>query len=897
MLPELQAQHGVRMDYRGTAGSDSLDQQQLALPSGSVIYGLEGNDTLSGSDANLIGGPGDDRLVGLGQWATATYWFAPAGVDVNLTTGVAHDGEGGTDALVGIRVVHGSGFADTLRGSAADEVLHGHGGNDTIDGGAGFDQAQFIFSDPAGYSYEWDPAAGGLRVTDTRTSDGNDGSVLLVSIEEIVFSGQGRETQSVHTNRYMPSAWSHVGSTSFHAGDAAVPRHVVGDFDGNGTIDILAHFTPSAAFGPNSSPAGGAVQFWSQDASGAYIKRDGVVEAAAPILGSEMVAADLNGDGVIDPVLFATGWDPYVDGQPYNPVGGYPGEEPFIWASNGGFQRLVDGAFPSTFGHHGAAGDIDGDNDIDLYVSSISVGAQGPHFLINDGAGGFTVRRDLLPDEVENDAARVLETFDNGVAKVWVENRFTASALIDANGDGALDLAVLPIAGSGTSRVYINDGGGRFTNAARWDLPASPYGSGTAKRDTPTGPNIYDGPNYLDTAVLDFNRDGKMDLVAVVTENRGSAEEFYFYRGTTVQFFQNTGTGFIDVTAQRTDFEHDVPFNQWHYDQVEIADVDQDGFIDLLIQRSPDALSIPSTRILHNDGTGYFADRALPAGIDDGVLIPVDAEAGLMVSMRNTHVLGYQGIAADAMVDVDTMRFDFSAGRDLFTGEVVSSPVLTSNQPGRWLHGTSAANTMTLSSGDERAWGYSGNDVLRGNGGNDRLNGGEGIDTAVYAGSRSEHTVGAGGASVTGVLSGADTLVSIERLAFDDVRLAFDLSGNAGTVAGLLGAVFGASFVGNPVYAGIGLSLADGGMTPAQLAQLAIDIRLGASPSNAQVVDLLYTNVMGDVPDEGIRQYFVGFIEGGHYTQASLAAFAAASSFNAAHVGLTGLAATGLAYV
>lgn len=885
------------MDYRGTAGSDSLDQQQLGLPSGSVIYGLEGNDTLSGSDANLIGGSGNDRLVGLGQWATATYWFAPAGVDVNLTTGVAHDGEGGADTLVGIRVVHGSSFIDTLRGSAADEVFHGHGSNDTIDGGAGFDQAQFIFSDPSGYSYEWDPTAGGLRVTDTRTSDGDDGSVLLISIEEMLFNGAGGETQTVHTNRYMPSAWSHVGSRSFHAGDAAVPRHVVGDFDGNGTIDILAHFTPAAAFGSNSNPAGGAVQFWSQDASGAYTKRDGVVDAATPILGSEMVAADLNGDGVIDPVLFAAGWDPYVDGQPVNPAGGYPGEEPFIWASNSGSQRLVEGAFPSTFGHHGAAGDIDGDNDVDLYVSSISVGAQGPHFLINDGTGRFTVRRDLLPDEVENDDAAVLQTFDNGVAKVWIENRFTASALIDANGDGALDLAVLPIAGSGTARIYINDGAGQFTNAARWNLPASPYGSGVAKRDTPTGPNIYDGPNYLDTAVLDFNRDGKMDLVAVVTENRGSAESFYFYRGTTVQFFQNTGTGFIDVTAQRTDFEHDVAFNQWHYDQVEVADVDQDGFADLLIQRSPDVLTIPSTRILHNDGTGFFADRAIPSGIDDGVLIPVDAEAGLMVSLRNTHVLGHDGTAADAVVDVDTMRFDFSAGRDFFTGQAIPSAALTSTQAGRWLHGTRSADTMTLSAGDEQAWGYSGNDILRGLGGNDRLDGGEGIDTAVYSGSRGEHTIGAGGASVTGGVSGADTLVSIERLVFDDVRLAFDLSGNAGTVARLLGAVFGASFVNNPGYAGIGLSLADSGMSPAELAQLAIDVRLGANPSNAQLVDLLYTNVMGVVPDAGTRQYFVSFIEGGQYTQAGLAILAADSSFNATHIGLTGLAATGLAYV
>jgi Ca2+-binding RTX toxin-like protein len=147
------------MDYYGTEGDDTLDQR--TLNGASPIYGLGGNDTILSVDGHMIGGPGNDTLIALGPFATATYWNSPKGVVVDLQFGTAQDGFGTTDILQNIRVVHGSGFADQLFGSAANEVFHGHGGNDLIDGRGGIDTVQFIFTTPEGHAFQWDAAAGG----------------------------------------------------------------------------------------------------------------------------------------------------------------------------------------------------------------------------------------------------------------------------------------------------------------------------------------------------------------------------------------------------------------------------------------------------------------------------------------------------------------------------------------------------------------------------------------------------------------------------------------------------------------------------------------------------------------------------------------------------------------
>jgi serralysin len=206
----------------------------------------------------------------------------------------------------------------------------------------------------------------------------------------------------------------------------------------------------------------------------------------------------------------------------------------------------------------------------------------------------------------------------------------------------------------------------------------------------------------------------------------------------------------------------------------------------------------------------------------------------------------------------------------------------------------------------ENAIGGSGNDTLIGNaaandlhggGGNDTLDGGAGIDAASYSGTRSGFTFAktATGFTVSSGVEGTDTLTSIERLHFADKYVAIDLAGNAGMVAKILGAVFGPASVQIASYVGIGLKYADGGMSYADLTQFALNA--AGLTGNKAVVDALYTNVVGSAPDAATEGAYVELLLNGTYTTATIGVMAADTAENQSHIGLTGLANTGLVYI
>lgn len=182
---------------------------------------------------------------------------------------------------------------------------------------------------------------------------------------------------------------------------------------------------------------------------------------------------------------------------------------------------------------------------------------------------------------------------------------------------------------------------------------------------------------------------------------------------------------------------------------------------------------------------------------------------------------------------------------------------------------------------------------------NDNLPGTTGLDTAVYGGTRGSYQLQASGGVfiiTSAGRNGADRLEQVERLQFGDANVALDLGGSAGLVARILGAVFGPASVGNQQYAGIGLWHLDHGMGYQDLVQLALDARLGSNADDAAVVDLLYGNVVGTPPSAEAADYYLGLLDSGQATQAGLGVFAADTALNAARIGLTGLAASGLAY-
>ncbi|WP_137181713.1 calcium-binding protein [Roseomonas sp. AR75] len=140
----------VRMAKIATAGGAVLGIDTLTGMDGFV--GTAGHDRLLGSglDESFAGGAGNDTIGGGDGFDTLRYDNAAGPVSVNLATGRASDGLGGTDLLrfaapgrSSIEMVVAGAGADTLIGDGGDNWLRGGAGADLLDGGAGFDVADW----------------------------------------------------------------------------------------------------------------------------------------------------------------------------------------------------------------------------------------------------------------------------------------------------------------------------------------------------------------------------------------------------------------------------------------------------------------------------------------------------------------------------------------------------------------------------------------------------------------------------------------------------------------------------------------------------------------------------------------------------------------------------------
>jgi Ca2+-binding RTX toxin-like protein len=148
----------------GTKGDDYIDYHNGVTDTGDTVYGEDGADSISGRGGNdtlfggngidgligddgddlLIGGEGGDLLSGVNGIDTASYADSDEGVVVDLYRddlefGVGFGGTADQDLLFSVENIIGSSFADTLEGSASDNVLDGGAGADTLYGQGGAD--------------------------------------------------------------------------------------------------------------------------------------------------------------------------------------------------------------------------------------------------------------------------------------------------------------------------------------------------------------------------------------------------------------------------------------------------------------------------------------------------------------------------------------------------------------------------------------------------------------------------------------------------------------------------------------------------------------------------------------------------------------------------------------
>ena len=412
-------------NLRGNAGNDTIDGGAgtadvaqytgattgitVNLDTGIVQDGQGGTDNLAGIEQiwgssfndSMLGGSGNDFFVGstgadtfdggLGVDAVS-YSFYPSasnsptqGVSVDLATGTARDAFGGVDRLVGIEIVEGSSFADTITGGAADEIIRGNGGADSLSGGAGNDQIY---------------AFGASDIARLDGGTGND--ALSGSTANDTMSG-GDDADTLYGNGGNDSLDGGNGDDQVFASGASNMLGGEGNdqlFGGTGAETILGGNGADSIYGNggNDSLDGGAGddQVYASGASN-MLGDEGNDQlsgsnGADTILGGNG-ADSIYGNGGADSLDGGAGDDQVVATGASNVLGGEGNDQ--LWGSNGAETILGGNGADSIYGNGGTDSLIGGnDNDyLNAFGSSQAArleGGDGDDELY-DGSGADTM--------------------------------------------------------------------------------------------------------------------------------------------------------------------------------------------------------------------------------------------------------------------------------------------------------------------------------------------------------------------------------------------------------------------------------------------------------------------------------------------------------------------------
>ena len=88
------------------------------------------------------------------------------------------------------------------------------------------------------------------------------------------------------------------------------------------------------------------------------------------------------------------------------------------------------------------------------------------------------------------------------------------------------------------------------------------------------------------------------------------------------------------------------------------------------------------------------------------------------------------------------------------------------------------------------------------------------------------------------------------------------------------------------------------GDTTDELMDLALEARLGTpNPTNALVVNLLYSNLVGFLPPGPDFRYFVGLLDSGQMSQVDLGILAAENELNLENIDFAGISEIGVGFI
>jgi len=311
-----------------------------------------------------------------------------------------------------------------------------------------------------------------MRLTDT---DGDGDLDILLANYPDFFNGSAMTQPLVIYENDGAASFTNASATALGNYAGSLHQVAVGDVDGDGTVDI---------FGPSGS--GDAYVLFINDGAGAFTDEADVRLPGGPFpQGGAARMGDADADGDLD--IFSSdgysgGGPPFghlyindglgmfeeaadaipdsITGQDIDDVEFFDADRDFdldliVNAHSGGTGALwlndgsgtftaggsVDPPASGNFHYNVAPCDVDGDDDLDLWIDNIGGGFT-EQLLINDGAGNFS-------DETSTRVTGNPGSDDNGVV------------CADIDDDGDLDGVVISL---GTAERYLqNDGAGNFT--------------------------------------------------------------------------------------------------------------------------------------------------------------------------------------------------------------------------------------------------------------------------------------------------------------------------------------------------------------------------------------------------------------------------------------------------
>jgi hypothetical protein len=215
-----------------------------------------------------------------------------------------------------------------------------------------------------------------------------------------------------------------------------------------------------------------------------------------------------------------------------------------------------------------AAGDMDGDGDLDLVYANA-----GPNKVYFNNGFGVFIEGPGIPDDY------------------FLGSNSRSVGIADFNGDGHLDAVFAEFGSSQSTRMFFNNG------------------SGTT--------SIFSAGDFVDLGPPEF----KGDSIAVGDiDNNGSIDVVLGVRGGFVKVFRNDGFGNFADAEDVVDSEGSTGF--WAR-TVLLGDLDRDGDLDLVAARETEA-----TRVYHNDGGVFDTGQSVGAGESNGLNGPDSVTLG-----------------------------------------------------------------------------------------------------------------------------------------------------------------------------------------------------------------------------------------------------------------------------